>query len=145
MNEAAELLQSPVKASAQRSPFWLILQRQRGGMEILTTQLSDDRRVLPVFSFEEEAILYARLGARVGSRARRTSAGELLSILYGPCRGVELVALDPWPNPEAEALSGLVSLGRNRFVDLLVRRGCPDKPLPSISPVPDLAFGPGAS
>jgi hypothetical protein len=111
----------------------------------LTRELSDGRRVLPVFSFEEEAALYARAGARVGSWARRTSAGELLSILYGPCRGVELVALDPWPNSEAEALTRLVSLGRNRFMDLLVRKGCPAGPLPSVSPVPDVVRGPGGS
>ena len=145
MNEAVQIPGRPAEGSAQRTPFWVILQRRRGGPEILTTTLSDGRRVLPVFSFEEEALLYARLGARVGSRARRTSTGELLSMLYGPCRGVELVALDPLPNPDSEELNGLVNLSRDRFVDLLVRGVCPARLHPSISPVPNMTSGPDAS
>lgn len=142
MNEAAQLLQSPVNEAVRLTSFWLILQRRRGGTEILTTKLSDARRVLPVFSFEAEALLYALADARVGSQARRTSAGELVSILYGPCRGVELVALDPWASSEAEALIGFVSLDRNRFLNFLVRKGRPAKLLRSISLAPDVGTGP---
>jgi hypothetical protein len=143
MNEAAQVLQIPANASARRTTFWLILRRRRGGTEVLTRVLSDGRRVLPVFSFEEEAVFYARTGA--GSRARPTSTGELLSILYGPCRGVELVALDPWSNTEAEALTGLVSLGRNRFLNLLMNTDRPVGSLPSVSPVPGAAYATGRS
>ena len=145
MNEAVQLPGRPAEGSARRTSFWVILQRRRGGPAILTTTLSDGRRVLPVFSFEEEALRYARLGARVGSRARRTSAGELLSILYAPCRGIELVALDPWSNQDPEELNDLVRLGRDRFVDLLVRGVCPARPHPSISPVPNMTPGADAS
>lgn len=141
MNEAAQVLQVPANAPARRTTFWLVL--RRGGTEILTRELSDGRRVLPVFSFEEEAILYARTGA--GSRTRPTSVGELLSILYGPCRGVELVALDPWPNTEAEALTGLVSLGRNRFLNLLMKKDSSARSLLSVSPVLSAAYGTGRS
>ena len=137
MNEAVQVLQAPANTSARRPPFWLILRRRRGGTEFLTRRLSDGRRVLPVFSFEEEALLYAR----AGSRPRRTSAGELLSILYGPCRGVDLVALDPWPTTEAETSTGLVSLGRNRFLNLLMSKDWPARSLPSVSPVPSAAYG----
>jgi hypothetical protein len=143
MYEAAQVLQIPANEPARRTTFWLIMQRRRGGTEVLTRELSDGRRVLPVFSFEEEAVLYARTGA--ASRARPTSAGELLSILYGPCRGVELVALDPWPNTEAEALTGLVSLGRNRFLKLLMNKDRSARSLRRVSPVPNGAYGTGRS
>jgi hypothetical protein len=134
-----------VNTTAQRNPYWLIVQRDRSCVEVVTTRLGDGRTVLPVFSFEEEAILYARLGTRVGSRARRTSDGELLSMLCGPYRRVDLVALDPWPNAEAEAAIGVISLGRKRFVSLLLRRCHSAKPLPSIAPLPGVACGGGSS
>lgn len=134
MNEAARLLRRAAGAPARRTPYWLIFERRRGRLEVLTTRLADDRKVLPVFSFEEEAVLYARLGTRIGWRARSTSAGELLSILYGPCREVELVALDPWPDSESDVASGLISLGRKRFVDHLLLRSSPARPFPSIAP-----------
>ena len=89
---------------------------------MLTTSLADGRRVLPVFSFEEEADLYLDRGIRGSWRVRRTEAGELLSLLYCLCHKVELVALDPMSEVEAEAMDRLVSLERKRFVDVFLRR-----------------------
>src|SRR3712207_7841170 len=41
---------------------------------------------------------FLRLGTLgTGWQARETSAGELISLLYGPCAGIERVALDPLP------------------------------------------------
>ncbi len=84
--------------------------------------LDDGRTVLPVFSFEEEAALYLRRGLRGSWQLRRTEAGELVSLLCSLCREVELVALDPVSDVEADVMNGFVSLERERFVDVLLRR-----------------------
>ncbi len=91
-------------------------------MEVLITSLADGRRVLPVFSFEEEANLYLHLGIPGGWRVRQTEGGELLSLLYCLCNKVELVALDPMSADETDAMDRLVSLERERFMDVLLRR-----------------------
>jgi hypothetical protein len=90
-------------------------------LEVLTTNLADGRRVLPVFSFEEEAALFLYLGVQDSWQVRRTGAGELVSLLYGLCREVELVALDPMSDGETDVMNRLVGLERGRFVDVLLR------------------------
>lgn len=121
MSEAQQLRGwSSVGTHVRRNPYWLIVKRKRGRLEVLTTGLADGRRMLPVFSFEEEGALYLRDGIRGSWQLRPTSAGELVSLLYGPCRKVELVALDPISDVETEVMNGLVSLERERFVDVLL-------------------------
>ena len=90
------------------------------GMEVLVVDHGDER-ALPVFSGEGEAEMFVWLGGAFedGWRGRESSAGELVSILYGPCAGVGSVALDPSPGIEAEML-GLLRVGRGRFVDRIV-------------------------
>jgi hypothetical protein len=110
-------------AHVRRNPFWLIAMRSRGTLEVLTTVLTDGRRVLPVFSFAEEAAIYLRCDIRRSWQLRPTSTGELVSLLYGPCRKVQLVALDPISDIEADVVNRLVSLERERFVDLLLPPG----------------------
>jgi len=89
-------------------------------LEVLITSLADGRRVMPVFSFEEEAALFLCLCAQGGWQVRPTGPGELVSLLCGPCRGVELVALDPVSDAEPDVMNRLVSLERGRFVDVLL-------------------------
>ena len=103
-------------------PFWLIAEHGIGPLEPVTIELTDGRRALSVFSYEEEARLFIRLGTRGGWRVRATGIGELVSVLSGPCGGVELVALDPLPQRQAEALNGLLCVDRERFVDFLLRK-----------------------
>lgn len=122
MSEAPQLLKRLVSEPVRRNPYWLIAKRKRGRLEVLTTRLADGRRVLPVFSFEEEAALYIHLRTWSSWRIRRTEAGELVSLLYGLCREVELVALDPMSDVETDVGNGLVSLERERFVDVLLRK-----------------------
>ncbi len=45
-----------------------------------------------------------------------------MSLLYGPCREVELVALDPMSDVDTDVINELVSLKRKRFVDFLLHR-----------------------
>jgi hypothetical protein len=79
-------------------------------------------KVLPVFSFEEEAQMFLHLGgyAASGWRARESSAGELISVLFGPCLDVEGVALDPLPEMLEDGTIGLVEVERRRFVGQLL-------------------------
>ena len=93
-------------------PLWLIAEQRCNGLEVFT--IGTD--VLPVFSFEEEAEMFLGLGHDAdGWRVKETAYGELISVLYGPCREVEHVALDPVPG-----LVELVSLSRSAFIRVLL-------------------------
>jgi hypothetical protein len=86
-------------------------------------------RALPVFSGEGEAEMFVWLGGAFedGWRVRASSAGELVSILYGPCADVGRVALDPSPEMTAETIR-LVSLSRERFVSWVLDSSCSYSP-----------------
>jgi hypothetical protein len=90
------------------------------GAEVLLADC-DGEQALPIFSDEGEAEMFVWLEGAFedGWRVRETSAGELVSILYGPCAGVGRVALDPSPGMTAETIR-LVSLSRERFVSWVV-------------------------
>ena len=92
--------------------LWLIVKQRHGGLEVLTI----GGRVLPVFSFREKSEAYLRLeGADNCWRARETTCGELVSVLYGPCREAERVCLDPLPE-----IVEPVSMSRKAFVEALL-------------------------
>ena len=56
-----------------------------------------------------------------GWRARRTSAGELVSVLYGPCSSARRVALDPLPGMLGRGKStDLLAIERNGFLRMLL-------------------------
>ena len=93
-------------------PLWLIAEQRCNGLEAFTI----GRNVLPVFSFEEEAQMFLGLKhAADGWQVRETTYGELISVLYGPCREVTQVAFDPVPE-----ITELVSLSRKAFVRALL-------------------------
>ena len=53
---------------------------------------------LVVFGFEEEAQMFLGLEeVDTGWQARETTAGELVSVLYGPCASIDRVAIDLLP------------------------------------------------
>lgn len=117
----------PLRRLLQAS-WWLIEKDGHGPMEVLTVDHGGEK-VLPVFSFEEEAEIFCSLGPwREGWRVRESAAGELASVLYGPCAGVGSVALDPLPEMVAEKTVGLVSLTRERFLDRIMHREKPFRP-----------------
>jgi hypothetical protein len=123
-----------VEQASRRAPvrypgwtYWLVARNENGRLEVFTTGLAGGEEALPVFSHEEEAEMFLRLG-RVGLdgwQARESTAEELISVLYGPCASVERVALDPLPEMVLERTVGLVSLSRERFVDLVLSRKRP--------------------
>jgi len=94
-----------------------------GRLEVLTLHCE---KTLPIFSHQEEAQMFLRLSRGVGEgwRVSESGAGELVSVLYGLCREVEEVALDPLPEMVAERTVGLVSLDRGCFIErITTRRG----------------------
>jgi hypothetical protein len=103
--------------------YWLIVRNENLRMEILTIGLSSGEEALPIFSYEDEADMFLGVGEFAGSwQARKTMTGELISVLYGPCALVKKVVLDPLPEMVADRTVGLLSLGRDRFVDHILAR-----------------------
>jgi hypothetical protein len=102
--------------------WWLIVRDGGNLLEPLCVYAGVER-VLPVFSFEEEAELFLRLGGYDGHwRARKSCADELVSVLCGSCKGVKSVALDPLPEMLEDGTLALVGVGRQRFLkQILVR------------------------
>jgi hypothetical protein len=113
--------------SPRRSPTptrWMIARNRDGRLEHLCVQ-AGAARVLSVFSFEEEAEMFLRLGGYDGGawRARESSVGELVSLLCGPCKDVKGVALDPLPEMLKDGTVGLVSVERKSFLKQIFARG----------------------
>jgi hypothetical protein len=86
-------------------------------MEVLRINLASGEEALPIFSFEDEARMFLELGASGCWRVRETTAGEITSVLFGLCAGVDQVVLDPLPGLDAEALMDLASMGRETFME----------------------------
>ena len=118
-------LRSPVASRIVR-PYatWWLLSREGGSGTDLLTVSGADGKVLPAFSHEEEAHVFLWLGAMSGGswRVRETAAGELASLLLGPCAHLDSVALDPLPGMTEAGTLDLVKVDRERFVGLLVSR-----------------------
>jgi hypothetical protein len=116
------------KNMSKSEPFgrahWLIAKHEHSRMDVLTIDLGGEGEALAVFSSEEEAeaFLLLRLGAyEAGWRVRETSAGELTSVLYGPCAGMEKVTLDPVSEVlYEEDIAALVSVDRKDFARMLL-------------------------
>ena len=106
------------------SRWWLLVRGDGSGMEVFVVDRGGERAVL-VFSGEGEAEMFVWLGGAFedGWWVRETSAGELVSLLYGPCAGVGSVALDPSPGMEPHKL-GLLSVSRGRFVGRIIGAPC---------------------
>ena len=111
------------------APYWLIAEKRNNRIEVLTIRTDDEQETLPVFSSEEEAEVFLRFGGVPGGwRARESGAGETISVLYGPCVGAKMVALDPSPEMVVEGTVGLVSLLRKSFINLVMaRKGGPPR------------------
>jgi len=90
------------------------------GLEFLRVLLEGKGQVLPVFSAAWAARGYLFAEAPGGGWYVSTyTPGELISLLVGPCAGVEWVALDPRPGPRS---GGEVAnlMPRENFVDYLL-------------------------
>jgi hypothetical protein len=95
--------------------YWLVTKHENGRIGLFTID-SDGEESLPVFSSEEEAETFLSLWVSgTGWWVRETTAGELISLLYGLCSSVRNVALDP-PGFGSEAPVDLLCLSQRRFV-----------------------------
>jgi hypothetical protein len=95
--------------------FWVVLEGSTWTLPF-TVSLPDGREAIALFSGEEEAGMFrhfSKQGAK-GS-VRETTAGEVLSLLYGPWSVAGHVALDPFPEVLSSRLLGLLTLSRERF------------------------------
>lgn len=103
-----------------RAPRWLIADRTNGKMDVFTLDGGGDR-VLPVFSFRDEAEMYVRLQIGTpGWEPRASSPAEIVSVLYGPLSDVARVALDPLPEVCGASFLDLLCVRREAFVRSLV-------------------------
>jgi hypothetical protein len=112
-----------------RRPLWIITSYQNNRMEVLTIDPDvEGGSFLAIFSFEEEAEAFLRLlgdeeEKRKGWRSEQTKAGELVSVLLGPCADVKRVALDPLPLPQGRVMLPLVSVNWDTFLQYLSEEG----------------------
>jgi hypothetical protein len=86
-------------------------------MEVLRATLASGKEALPIFSFEDEARMFLELDTSGCWQVRVATADELTSVLFGICPGADRVMRDPPPGPFAKALMGLVSMGREAFIE----------------------------
>lgn len=115
-------------ARSRFEPSWLIVRDEieagGGPPEILTLGAGGiaelDGSILPIFSFEEEALLFLRLcGFGGGWRVSKSGTANLASVLSDSCPDARRVALDPIPEIGLCGPHDLVSLPRKEFVRLL--------------------------
>lgn len=103
--------------------YWMIAKNENCRIEVLMALLADGEEALPIFSYEQEAKLFLNFRESGSSwRVRECTAGELISVLYGPCASATYVSLDPLPEMVAGGTLGLVSLSRKRFVYHVLNR-----------------------
>jgi hypothetical protein len=107
-------------ARGSGSRYWLIAKNDNGPLEVLTIDL-DGQETIPIFSFTEEAEMYMRFEVRGSWWVRKTSAGELASLLFGFYSYVEKVTLDPLPEICGEGMTPLVSVRRKDFTRTLAQ------------------------
>jgi hypothetical protein len=108
------------RSRASRRPLWLIAKRDDGRMDVLTLgpEENGEEEALPVFSYEEEAEAFLRLQEPGKSwRARETTIEELVSMLYGHCKSIEKVVLDPLlVAVDSRVVVDLTGPGRENFL-----------------------------
>jgi hypothetical protein len=104
--------------------FYVLFASEHLLIHPLTLELEGGKEALAVFSHKEEGEMFLRSFETAGEgwHIRETSAGEVVSLLYGPCFGAKSVALDPLPQMLGEGFLRLVALERSRFVEWVTAR-----------------------
>ncbi|MGH3146273.1 MAG: hypothetical protein ACRDTR_10785 [Rubrobacter sp.] len=114
------MLEEGIEERGRFGTSWLIVRDGGGPMEVLTLGAAGDEETLPIFSFEEEALLFLQLSGLRGSwRASKSGIADLISVLADSCSNAGSVALDPLPEIGLRGSHYLVSLSRAEFVELL--------------------------
>ncbi len=98
---------------------YVVVKDGAGELEALRVSVEGKGGVLPVFSAGWAARGYQFAEAPGGGwYVRAYTPGDLISLLVGPCAGVEWVALDPRPGPRSGGEAVTVMPWEN-FVDYL--------------------------
>jgi hypothetical protein len=123
VNNAKLLQQTPRRCPS--STFWLVVRHENRQMKVLMVSCSGEQ-ALPVFSGDGDAEMFVWFEDvdEQDWRVRETSAGELVSILFGPCARVGRVALDPFPEMVRTNAVSLVSVTRERFLSSILDSPC---------------------
>jgi hypothetical protein len=107
----------------ERSPatlHYVVVRHGDKGLEVLRILLDEKGETLPVFSAGCTARGYMFAEAPGGGwYVSSYTPGELVSLLVGPCAGIEWVALDPRPGPRSGGEVANVMLWEN-YVDYLL-------------------------
>jgi hypothetical protein len=128
--------------------FWVVLE---GGIwtSALTVSSPEGREALALFSAEEEARMFCHFDKRgAKGSVRVTSAGGVLSLLYGPWSVARHVALDPFPEIlGSRGLLGPLTLYRKRFVRTFARGAGTELVVrtPRSATLPERAIAPDAT
>ena len=117
-------IEGGTEATMRFETSWLIVRYDVGAgdgpPEVLTLGAGGDGTILPVFIFEEEALLFLRLcGLGCVWHASKRGIADLASVLSDACSDVRRVALDPIPEIGPHRPYDFVSLSREEFVGLL--------------------------
>jgi hypothetical protein len=103
--------------------YWLLSRTGVSGLEVFTEMMPKGEGIVPVFGSAEGARDYLSEGAGTW-KPRKTSRGELISLLMGVCKDARWVALDPPPGAATEeGAAGLCASSREAFLDPLLGRG----------------------
>src|SRR5919202_2884047 len=102
--------------------YWLVAKYCIREMQVLTLHLDSGEEVLPVFTSSGATETFLRYlprcfsqwqGVGEGWYVRESTTGELISLLFGPCRSVDHIALNLRPETgSAEELSTAVLMPR---------------------------------
>jgi hypothetical protein len=112
-----------VRTSSARTALapYVIVRREITCPELLRV-FFESEEVLPVFSSEEAArrFLISYSHGEEAWRVRECSAGELISLLFGPCANVKRVVLNPLQEPLAVEDALVNPIDRESFVASLL-------------------------
>jgi hypothetical protein len=95
--------------------FWVVLESGTWTAPF-TVLLPEGKKAIALFSAEEEAMMFCHL-SKQGKKGsiRHTTAGGVLSLLYGQWAVARHVALDPLPEILGGGLLGLLTLDKEHF------------------------------
>lgn len=120
--EAARSEEAERTTRTKGSPMYVMTRRGGSALEPLRVALGSRDEALVVFTSKRKARRYlgpGELGA--GWRARESSAGELVSVLFGLCKGVGYVLLDPLPGSVGARDGGPALVEAGSFVGSCLR------------------------
>ncbi len=114
------MIEERVQRRKRFETSWLIVCDAGDRREILMLGSRGDEATLPIFSFEEEALLFLQFsGLRDSWTAIKNNIAELDSVFTDLRLDARRIALDPIPELGLEGPHDLVSLSRKEFARML--------------------------